>query len=233
MLKLLAVIFCLLISGGFANGQSRDFDCEAQKLASSKAADLLEQSQQKYKNLSTLKAAFAQESYLAALSISETSEGSMMFAKPGEMRWEYKNPDPQTFLVKGHTVWLYQPEDKQLIIDSFDKMLLTDLPVSFLMGIGNLTKDFSLKSACKNKEGVVFELEPKKKEADQELKSFFMLINPDSALVKGGKVIDASGNVTSIVMEGIEANASFGKETFKPDFPSGIDVTDRRKELHG
>lgn len=227
---LLAGVSSAYVQDAFA--QSRSFDCTGSSLSAAEGREILSQAQKNYSKISTLKASFAQESYLAALSISETSEGEMQFQKPGNMRWDYVNPDPQTFLVNDHTVWLYQPNDKQLIIDKFDTILLTDLPVAFLMGIGDLNKDFEIKDGCKNKEGDILHLLPKKKNAAEELTGFYLLIQPDSFEIKGGKVIDASGNVTSITLKNIRFNSEIFPTAFKPKFPDGIDVTDRRKELH-
>lgn len=232
MRNAIVMIAALFLGVSSAAAQSRSFECGAGKpLAAARAKAVIEKVQAQYGTVEGLRARFLQESYLASLDLSETSEGMMSFRKPGEMRWDYTAPEKQTFLIKDHVVYLYQPADSQLVIDKFDDVLISDLPVAFLMGIGNLAKDFTLVSACENADGVVLELRPaKRSDHDVELRELKLLVSPGSAMPVGGKVLDVSGNVTAIVLKAVERNPPFDAATFSTDFPPGIDVTDRRRE---
>lgn len=226
------LICSVFLTASQAVAQSRSFDCTAGKpLSVDRGAAVIKQVQAQYGDVKGLRAKFVQESYLSSLDVSETSEGSMVFQKPGAMRWDYTAPEKQTFLINDHVVYLYQPSDKQLVIDTFEEVLISDLPVAFLMGIGNLAKDFKLLSACENADGIVLELRPIKNDSESgELKELKLLVSPGGSLPLGGKVIDVSGNITAIVLKGMELNPPVKSETFKPDFPDGIDITDRRRD---
>lgn len=224
----------------FAYAQSRAFDC-VKELAAGEASSEVEKVQEAYGKLSTLRAHFSQESYLAALDISERSEGMVAFRKPGLMKWRYEKPQAQIFLVRDSVVWFYQPVDNQVTIDKFADILISDVPVAFLMGLGDLTRDFELISGCDVVSGIMLEMVPKKggREAaissdmsktkdGQGLREFFLLTNRDDHLPRGAKVVDIGGNITSLVLDSLEPQASLAPAEFDPDFPAGIDVIDRR-----
>ena len=203
----------------------------ASDIAAARAPEIVDKAQAAYAALRSMKALFVQESYLAALDKSETSSGRVSFLKQGMMKWEYLVPEEQTFLVKGNTLWLYQPELQQVIIDRFENVLISDLPVSFLMGIGNLKSDFQVSEACRNQAGVLLELLPRaadRPESDQ-LRKFLLLVDPASWLPRGARVVDVGGNATSIALNDIEKDPASVKESdFQPSFPPGTDISDRR-----
>lgn len=225
-----AILIVLLISSpSFA--AERSFDCEPKGKRSEwgkEAAALSAAVQQHYSGVSSLHAKFEQDSYLAALETSEASSGSVWFRKPGLMRWDYQAPEKQVFLIREHTVWYYQEAEQQLLIDKIDQMLLSDLPVSFLFGIGNLSKDFEAISVCSTEKARVLTLQPKGAGA-KELQQFELLVDLNTPAPRGARVTDASGNVTAIELRDVETNA-FDNDIFKADFPKGIDVSDKRKE---
>lgn len=228
----LKYLLFLLLSANFlcnlATAQSRSFDCSGNYLSNLEGAKLQQITQSTYATVQSIKTKFIQESYLSSLDISETSEGEMTFERPGKIRWDYSVPEPQTFLLNNETVYLYQPADKQLVIDEMKEVLLSELPVSFIMGIGSLQKDFKILSACKNIDGNVLTLIPTNPKTQvTELK---LLIDKISNLPIGGRVLDSSGNVTAIVFKNLVTNIRFTSEQFTAHFPRGIDVHDKRKE---
>ena len=165
---------------------------------------------------------------MAALELSEVSSGTFLLRKPGEMKWLYQSPSEQTFLVKNETLWLYQVQEKQVLIDKFRNVLLSDLPIAFLMGIGNISKDFSFVSGCVGSDGTVFELKGNG-ESGKNLSSFKLLIGHGSYLPTGARIADVGGNVTAIILGSLEIDAKLPVSIFEPDFPKGIDVQDRRQ----
>lgn len=217
---------------------SRAFDCRpggakhGAGLKRGEGAEVLTKIQAGYGKVGALKARFTQDSFLAALDSAEQSSGSMWFLKPGRMKWHYTEPEEQLFVVRDKTVWLYQVADRQVVIDNFSDILLTDLPVAFIMGLGDLGRDFTLKGMCDGPEGLVLDLAPKPKGGGKEesLSSFKLLVNPDTFFPLGASVKDVGGNVTSIVFEEVELNGGVSQSTFASTFPKGVDVQDRRKE---
>lgn len=212
--------------------KTRAFEClEGREIAESEQGRLVSKVQETYQSVRALTGKFVQDSYLASLDTSENSAGEVAFKKPGMMRWQYKYPEKQLFVVKDETLWFYQPNERQVTIDSLKKVLLSDLPVGFLIGIGDLTKEFEVRAACEASVGIVIDFVPKRRSSDQgeqQLAGFSLMVERGSLLPKGSEVIDVAGNVTSIVIEELVRDGELNAEMFLPTFPRGTDITDRR-----
>jgi hypothetical protein len=130
------------------------------------------------------------------------------------------------------------------MVDAIQSALLSDLPIAFLMGLGDLTRDFSVTSGCKTPDGVVVSLKPKAKinsaeSPDSEtsggdLSGFDLLLDEGAALPKGAMVTALGGNVTAIVFEKLRTSAvNAPPGTFVLEYPKGVDIVDRRAQDDG
>lgn len=208
------------------------FECKGgKKISAAEAAAVRKRAQERYKTVTNFQASFTQESYLAALDASEQSGGTMKFSKPGRMRWDYTLPERQVFVLANNVLTLHQPEEKQLVIDEFTHLLISDLPVSFILGLGDLARDFDLGEGCKMTGGTVIELKPKNQpqEGKNGLNGFKLFIDAESNLPKGARIIDVGGNITSIVFRDLNANAAIDEKEFHLEAPPGTDIIDRRQ----
>lgn len=202
-----------------------------QALGATEGSELLKRAQAAYQSVATLRASFLQESSVAALDETEEASGSVTFQRPGRMRWDYHFPERQVFLVRDQTVWFYQPDLTQVIVHSLGDVLLEDMPVSFLMGIGDLSKDFILGESCRTSTGVLFTLDPRRERGSVEegLQSFELLVSKEDSLPRGARVRDLGGNVTTIILSGLTVDdVGLAVDTFEPEFPAGVDIDDRR-----
>ena len=68
----------------------------------------------------------------------------MFVKKPGKMRWNYKSPEEKVFVSDGRQIQLYVPADKQVMISPLPADDQATSAVLFLMGRGNLTRDFTV-----------------------------------------------------------------------------------------
>ena len=76
---------------------------------------ILEKLEVRY-NTADFSADFFQESTLKALDITDTASGKVWFKHPGMMRWEYKTPENYAIISDGKNLWIYRPEDNQVVI---------------------------------------------------------------------------------------------------------------------
>lgn len=209
---------------------SAAFECKG-KAARAVLENALKEVQTKYQKLSGVAADFYQDSYLVALDASESSRGKVVFSKPGRMKWRYLEPEQQEFVLKDNTVWLYQPEIQQVLIDELSEVLITDLPVAFLMGVGDLSQGFKLAGGCEGSSGLLLELEPRKSasksDREESLKRFTLLVSSER-FPAGARVLDVVGNMTTILLRSIKENPVISESEFLIEYPSGTDVNDRR-----
>ena len=229
-----STIISSIIISSTATAQTQAFSClTGGKLTGEQGRTLLEKVQARYSQIESLEGSFKQDSYVAALDEGEVSSGEMIFAKPGRMRWSYKQPREQEVVIRERELWLYQIDKQQILIDDIGQVLLSNLPVSFMMGIGNLSRDFELKGACRGAEGVVLTLSPQPSNtaADQKdsLDGFELLIDEAQNLPKGAKIKSLGGNVTAIIFDKLRVGSgSIDALKFVLEYPKGVDVMDRR-----
>ncbi len=229
------VVLALLGTNAQASEIEGRFGCE-KELSKVQANSLLTSVQNAYKSSGSLKAQFNQESRIAALDDSEQASGTVYFKKPGKMRWVYELPEPQVFLVRDETVYLFQPELSQLVVETLKDVLLAEMPVAFLMGIGELENEFRIERACDSGGRLLLSLVPKHQtsetdnEAPGDLRSFELLVNRESHLPAGARVVDVGGNVTAILLSDVHSNDPAVTEAdFAVSFPAGVDIDDRRR----
>jgi outer membrane lipoprotein carrier protein len=190
---------------------------------------LLEKVQVSYAKVTTVQASFAQVAYLSALDVQEVSTGRVWFQKPGKMRWRYESPEIQEFGIAGSEVVLYQETDKQVIVDAASSVLLSDLPVSFLLGLGNLKRDFTLLESCKGEGGTIISVVPKDAKSQQGVRLLKLAIAPETLRPLGAEVIDEAGNITTIRLINPTWNGNLAATDLVVNYPKGVDVVDRRK----
>lgn len=185
--------------------------------------------EKRYGAVADVTASFVQYSYFAGLDKGEKSYGSVQFRKPGMMDWSYEGPQEQRFVSDGTTMWFYQPEDNQVTIAGFSNAFQSDLPVSFLLGLGKLGESFEVERACRGAVGTVLELSPRADDAG--FQRFRLLVREDDFVPIGAQVLDVGGNETTIRLAGVDLNSGLAAKRFSFEIPRGVDVIDRRREV--
>ena len=69
-------------------------------------------------------------------------QGTVSFRKPGRMRWEFETPEKQTIVSDGETLYSYDPDLNQVVETPLKQALKSSSATSFLLGIGNINRDF-------------------------------------------------------------------------------------------
>src|SRR5262249_20304037 len=103
--------------------------------------------QKKYDAIRDFTADFVQESEGGLLRKKQTERGVVQVKKPGKMRWDYKSPEPKLFVSDGRHIYLHVPADNQVIVGKVREEDEATTAVLFLVGKGNLTRDFTVSYA--------------------------------------------------------------------------------------
>jgi len=119
---------------------------------------------------------FFQESKIASLNRLQRASGEVEVAfnyqrtdtvPRVKFRWQYEQPTTQEIVSDAKTLWVYLPENNQVIqsdIEMVNRSRQSD-PMTFLTGLGNLSRDFSIRWAVPNNDvdgNHVLELVPRR-----------------------------------------------------------------------
>ncbi len=187
--------------------------------------EVLNEVQNRYEKTGDFEANFIQEYIGKMMKQLNKGEGKVYFKKKGMMRWDYTVPN-QKLISDGHTLWYYQPEEKQVLVSDVSKVLKERTPLAFLAGEGNLSRDFNLlnlnESVSQKEDNYVVELAPKEPLAT--LSKLILTVDKKTYTVLQADVVDGLGNVTRTRFIDIKTNVGLSNSFFQFTIPPGTDV---------
>lgn len=184
--------------------------------------DALDRLQRRYDQTRTMEADFRQLVESKALAGTLETKGKVAFEKPNRMRWDYDPPDAQTIVGDGDTLWIYQPDLKQVIKAPLGQAFQSSTPVTFLAGLGKVERDFDAKLARNEPEQWVLTLTPKQKDAG--VGTLELGVRKSDASVAEARITDAAGTTTRILFSGERRNTTLAPDLFRFSPPPGVDV---------
>ena len=186
---------------------------------------VLNEIQDRYEKTNDFEANFIQEYIGKVMRQPNKGEGKVYFKKKGMMRWDYNVPN-QKLISDGHTLWYYQPEEKQVLVSNVSRVLKEKTPLAFLAGEGNLGRDFKLlnlnESVSQKEDHYVVELAPKEPLAT--LSKLILTVDKKSYTVLQADVFDGLGNVTRTRFIEIKTNVGLSNSFFHFTIPPGTEI---------
>ncbi|NOY69097.1 MAG: outer membrane lipoprotein carrier protein LolA [Deltaproteobacteria bacterium] len=170
---------------------------------------------------------FIQESTLKAMDITDTATGRVWFMYPAMMRWEYLTPEKYAIITDGTTLWVYRPDDRQVIMGDARKYFSNGKGASFLSNIRLIRDSFSVTIAQKAQDSYNLRLVPLKKEADLSEIMIKVLI-PGFGI---GNVVtrNAYGDETRLTFDHLRFDPEMDAALFKFTIPPGTDVLEMQE----
>ena len=165
-----------------------------------------------------------QESTIASLGKTVTTHGTIVFKKPGKMRWDLTDTDPQLIVADGATLWLYRPADRQVLKAPFDAAFRSSAPISFLTGVGRITQDFDAKLDGESPDHQTLYLLLVPRQAASDVGQLRLAVARDSFDIRGADVHDPLGNVSRLRFDHVKRNTGVADEQFAFTVPPGVDV---------
>ncbi len=192
---------------------------------------------------------FFQESRIASLDRVQNGSGRVMVKFDHErgdraplalFRWDYDQPTTQEIVSDGETVWVYLPENNQVIQSDIEQATQSrpEDPVTFLTGLGNLSRDFQIGWAEPNRDvegNYVLELTPRR--ASPMIQRLLLVVNRDAVVpsdragrfgdvfpLLSSTVFDPTGNSTIIEFSAPRVNRGIPDSTFRFMAPAGVEV---------
>jgi outer membrane lipoprotein carrier protein len=159
------------------------------------ATDVAARVQAFYNRTRTFQADFKQEYLIKMHNQKKTSDGRVVFEKPGKMSFTYTQPNGNRVVSDGKFLKVYEKENQQMFEQPVDKSQYP-AALAFLMGQGDLQKSFSLRlldaGAMKFEGGYVLEGTPI--EATPAYQLVLLYVDAGSAQVRRVLILDAQGN---------------------------------------
>ncbi len=180
--------------------------------------------QQNYDATSDFVADFRQETEVKTLNRSLKTAGKLSFKRPGKMLWRYDTPKDQFVLTDGNFLYFYQPEQNQIIKSPLKNAFRTDIPLSFLLGLGNLKKDFNASLLGTEENQYILRLESK---GDAGGYSDIRLgVRKNTADIAWISVRDGAGNLTTLRFSEMRKGVGVKDTLFQLQIPYGADIVE-------
>ena len=211
--------------------------------AASTAQSVVHALESRYHHAATLKAIFL-ERYTDGNGAVAAESGTVYFARPNRMRWEYESPQEKLFLVDGTNVWSYIPADRTASRARLKESSDWRAPLALLTGKADLARvcksisiddpnhaAHSKPSDQPAREGdTVLRCIPRDVSSDPDSGVREILFETDSAARLARVVIRQPGNLETEFRFGKwEENISIPELKFHFIPPPGVEIVDESK----
>jgi len=183
--------------------------------------------QGRYESVEDLSASFVQTARSVALGGmaggEQVSRGTVTFAKPGKMRWHYTQPEPSLVVSDGRTLWIHDPAHAEVQRMRVTEGYLSGAAIQFLLGEGDMRRDFTITGVACNAETSELELVPK---TDAGFEKLRVVAERASGELRRTTIYDLLGNVTVVEFSDVRANQGPDDSVFRFEIPPGLEVID-------
>lgn len=153
------------------------------------------------------------------MQVSNASEGSFQFARPGRFIWLYQKPYEQLLQADGDQLYIYDADLNQVTIRKLGDALASS-PAAILFGSNDIEKNFTLKEGG-SKDGLDWlQLTPRAKDSPFEQIGIGLRNGTPEAM----ELRDAFGQVSVLTFPRFEKNPPISPNQFKFEVPKGADV---------
>lgn len=185
---------------------------------------LIDGLQRKYSRMQGLEAEFVQI-YQGADGRVIRESGHLLLKRPGKARWEYTSPERKLFLSDGKNVFFYVYGEKNATRSPIKATVDPQIPFLFLLGRGNLRRDFSRIEVATGETAVgpgnqVLRLFPKR--APEEFKQLLVEVSPASFEVRRMVIFERSGARMDFLLSSLHENYVAPESQFQFTVPPGV-----------
>ncbi|MDA3917508.1 MAG: outer membrane lipoprotein carrier protein LolA [Deltaproteobacteria bacterium] len=182
--------------------------------------DILNALEQKYSDKS-FKADFTQVSKLAALDITEKASGTALFSHPGKMRWKYLTPQLHEIITNGASLWIYRPEEKQVMHGDASQFFQSGAGGAFLSDISLIRKNFTI--TVKEVTANYVEIVLIAKRETKDISSIIIRISQKNSAIERVVTYNPYDDTTLFQFSNIQFK-NIDPEIFEFQIPGGVDI---------
>ena len=184
--------------------------------------------QQRYDATTDFTADVTQEMTVASLGKTLTARGTVSFRRPGKLRWQLGDGSGQLIVADGTTLWLYQPDEKQVLKAPFQSAFRASTPISFLLGVGRIADDFdvALDAPDPQHEDRLTWLKLVPRQGDGTLGWLRLGVEPHTFDIAAAEIHDQLGNLTKLQFANFKRGVGLDDKLFVFKVPDGVDVVE-------
>lgn len=185
---------------------------------------VIQKIQASYESTKDWNAEFQQTLTISGFDSPIRSSGKLYIKKPGKLRWDYQEPGRDQIMVNMDTVWVYTPDQKQVIVSSLDDLSDSRIPLHFLAGTGKLDRDFEIEwfNPKIPLEGKTPSLRLKPKDPDSGISHLQINVHPDSFMITELTLFEKNGNRSRFEFIKINKNKGLEDAWFVFQTPKGV-----------
>lgn len=188
------------------------------------AEAIVDSLQKNYDATTDFTADFRQETEVKNLNRTLKASGKLSFKRPGKMLWRYDEPKGQFVLADGRHLYFFQPDQNQVIKSPLKNAFRGDIPLSFLLGLGNLKKDFNATLKASEPNQNILRLEPKGEAGGYS--EILLGASKASSDILWVSVRDAANNLTTLRFSNMRKGVGLAESLFQARIPDGADVVE-------
>jgi outer membrane lipoprotein carrier protein len=170
-----------------------------------------------------LLAHFDQTSVLKAMAIADKAEGRLWVRHPGQMRWEYTAPEKQVIVSDGVQLWVYRPEDRQVMVGQAPSFFGDGKGAGFLSDIRQMRRQFNIElmdTGTGDKVGL--RLTPH--ESQPDLVRIELGVDPQDWTIHTVTTYNAYGDETRIELSDMMFVEHLDDALFHFQIPDGVEI---------
>ena len=211
--KIILFLFCAFIVSGTS-------PIASDKMLS--LSEILDKVEKRY-DVVDFSSYFVQESTLKAMDITDVASGSIFVKRPGMMRWEYDKPDRQTIITDGKKLWIYKPDDNQVMIGRAPSFFGDGKGAGFLSDMKLIREKFKVNfEKEKSDHDYVLKLLPK--EQTIGIAKIYLAVSKTTFKIKKIITLNEYDDETVIELVNSKFNLNLDESLFRFIVPEGIDV---------
>lgn len=147
--------------------------------------------------------------------------GVIYYRKPGRLRWEFAEPQPETIVSDGSLIYDYDPGLNQVVETPLKSAFKSQSAAAFLLGVGDVERDFeALPVAARGGDSLNHVALTPKGGGDR----IELGIDPNTFNIVTLALTDALGNRTELEFSAVERNLALESSLFAFTVPAGADI---------
>ncbi len=177
-----------------------------------------------YESIHSLRASFIQKVNLPEGKV-EISYGKVWIEKPGKMKWIYEKPEKFFIISNGKKIYIYYPDEKQVLVFLYKKSLSSKLALEFVNGKAKIEKDLKLESfKVLNENYWKLNFLPLKR--DSLIEKLSLVVNLATGEVKEICLFQSTGEKIDLLFKKIVYNVKLPPDFFSFKPPKNVEIVE-------